>query len=372
MKVTDKNTITNMTISRKKISKLKMVGVISSILLLSLAIFSMIDGRSIALAQQQPVIPPLPQPNAPKVLKVNASGPALFVPDLGLASFYGPKFQKIPPGIIEQPGVFPCSGDPVKCGKPVPGTFDGLLENGNKDNITSVNATYKSIVNAGVQLKNHVYKITTTHFTWNSTDSELPTTQPGFTKPVPVIMGAQQHGASRIDRPDVPQISENPGGLMYGRCDVTDMNTSQKVANVFCHLMVGHLVNETNFYKYMRDDPLTPTLAIVIAASIPANTQLPGNWSPYCSSSTMCSAAQAQQFFPYSATGSPPDESLTKPPPFAYPVSLQYPRIGSIEAPGPSYEQPVSIKHQPFFFAFVVYPGADVRELKLEKTSSGK
>jgi hypothetical protein len=147
------------------------------------------------------------------------------------------------------------------------------------------------------------------------------------------------------------------------------MNTSKKVAEVFCHLMVGHLVKEASFYKYMRDDPATPNLAIVIAASIPANVPLPGNWSPFCASSTMCTAAEAQQFFPMKT-----DKALTEPPPFNYPVPIPYPRSGSVTAPTASSEQPVSLKGQPFFFVFLVYPGADIREipLKLENTSGGK
>jgi hypothetical protein len=362
--------------SKRNISKLKMTGIVSLILLLSIAIFSSTGGRSIALAQQQqPVTPPLPQANATKVLVANSSGPALYVPDLGLANFYGPAnpTQHILRGVVEQPGVFTCSGDPTKCHVAGPGTFNGTFEQANKHNVTTVTATFKSpnfVKDTGVQKPNHIYKITTTDFNWNSTNSELPTPQPGFAKTVSDVgIGGQQHGLTKIDRSDVPQISESPGVLTYGHCDVTDTNTSQKVANVFCHLMVGHLINETNFYKYMRDDPITPNLGIVILASIPAKVQLPGNWSPYCKGNTMCTADEAQGFFPMKT-----DEALTKTPPFAYPVPVPYPRSGSVAAPGPSFEQPVSLNGHPFFFAFVVYPGVDIHEfpLKLEKTSAGK
>ncbi len=347
--------------SKRNNSKVRKIGIIFAVLLLSVAIFSTAEIRSIALAQQ-PVIS-LPQANAPKLLKVTA-GPhgAFFEPDLGLASFYGPgnAASKIPAGLDEQKGVFKCSGDPIKCGNNMTGTFDGTFEQVNKHHVTTVTATFKSPVESGAQHKNHIYKITTTDFTWNSSLSALATPQPNFTKPVPVQLGGQQHGASRADRSDVNQISENPGVLTYGTCEVTDMNTTKTVGQTFCHLMVGHLVNETNFYRYMRDDPISPNLAIVIAASIPAKVKLPGDWSkaPIPCPNNICTPAQAQQFFPMGN-----DVALKSSLPFAYPVSIPYPRSGSIAAPGFSSEQPVSLNGQPFFFAFVVYPLADIREL---------
>lgn len=369
---TDKYTIRNRRTKTTSISlkrnnsKVRKTGIILAILLLSVAIFSTTEGRSIALAQQQPVIS-IPQANAPKLLKVTAGAHGAFVvPDLGLANFYGPAnaTNKIPAGLDEQKGVFKCSGDPIGCGNNMTGTFDGTFEQANKHHVTTVTATFKSPVESGVQHKNHIYKITTTDFTWNSSLSAAPTTQPDFTKPVPVQTGGHQHGVSRLDRSDVPEISENPGVLTYGTCDVTDMNTTKKVGQTFCHLMVGHLVNETNFYKYMRDDPTSPNLAIAIIASIPAGVKLPGDWSkaPVPCQNNICTAAQAQQFFPMGN-----DVALKTTAPFAYPVSIPYPRSGSITAPGPSSEQPVSLKGQPFFFAFVVWPLANIRELTVGK-----
>jgi hypothetical protein len=86
MKDTYRNTRTRTTPSKRNISKLKMTGVISSILLLSLAIFSATAGKSVVLAQQQQQSmsmmssSALPQPNANgTLLKANGSK-ALFEP----------------------------------------------------------------------------------------------------------------------------------------------------------------------------------------------------------------------------------------------------------------------------------------------------
>jgi hypothetical protein len=372
---TDKYTIRNRrtkptSISPKRNnSKVTKTGITLAILLLSVAIFSTTEGRSIALAQQQPVIS-IPQANAPQLLKVTSGAHgAFFVPDLGLASFYGPAnaANHIPAGLDEQKGVFNCSGDPIKCGKNITAaaSFDGTLEQGNKHHLTKITATFTSPVESGALHNNTAYKITATDFTWNTTLSEKATPQPDFTKPVPVKTGGQQHGVSLLDRSDVQQISENPGGFTYGPCDVMNMKAANHT-QAYCHFMVGHLLNETNFYKYMRDDPTSPNLAIAIVVSIPAGVKLPGDWSkaPIPCTNNICTADQAQQFFPMR------NDPALKPgsghPPVAYPVSIPYPRSGSapITAPGPSQEQPVSLKGQPFFFAFVVYPLADIREIK--------
>ena len=46
--------------------------------------------------------------------------------------------------------------------------------------------------------------------------------------------------------------------------------------NVFTHLMVGHLMNENVYYKNLRDEALTPNLALVFAVNILNDTELPG------------------------------------------------------------------------------------------------
>lgn len=349
---------------------MRKTGITLAILLLSaVAIFSATEGSSIALAQQQPVSS-IPQANAHKVLRVTSGAHgAFFVPDLGLATFYGPAnaTNHIPAGLDEQKGVFKCSGDPIGCGRNMTGTFDGTFEQGNKDKVTHVTATFKSPVKTGELITNDTFQITATAFTWNTSLSAKQTPQPDFTKPVPVKIGGIQHGLSLIDRSDVQQISENPGVLTYGPCDVMNMNTTTK-SQAYCHIMVGHLVNETSFYKYMRDDPTSPNLAIVIAASIPAGVKLPGDWSkaPIPCPNNICTADQAQQFFPMRN-----DVALKSPPPFNYPVSIPVPRSGSpVTHPGPSQEQPVSLKGQPFFFAFVVYPLADIREAAITQNQN--
>jgi hypothetical protein len=93
--------------------------------------------------------------------------------------------------------------------------------------------------------------------------------------------------------------------------------------NVFTHLMVGHLMNENVYYKNLRDEALTPNLALVFAVNILNDTELPGVG--------MLSAEEAQSFTPLSS-----DPSLENSPPFDYPIEFAEPRTGNDNIKEPS------------------------------------
>jgi len=66
------------------------------------------------------------------------------------------------------------------------------------------------------QIKGHVYKIILTDTDWNSPDASLPTENAEFAASVNNVGTHQiQHGASNIDRSDVPQLSNL--AFLYGQ-----------------------------------------------------------------------------------------------------------------------------------------------------------
>lgn len=344
----------------RNISKLKMAGIISSILLLSLAIFSTTEEMPIALAQQA---------NAPKLVKVNATN-GLFEANLGAANFYG-KGGVDPQAVFPPPGCPPSGLDPIKCGVSAgkDSMFNGTFDQGNAHHLTAATATFTSPITTGELKSGHTYKITITDNKWNNTDTRTPTIWPGFARTVNnVNLHCQlQHGASLIDRSEVPPIFECPGVMFYGHAIVTDITNGANtpVAKVFAHEMLGHIINQTNYFKYMRADPISPNLGIVIVANIPSDIPLPGQgWAKHCSKPNMCTAEEANGFFPL--TGDP---SLTHPPQFKYPITT--PPGTNITAPGVSYQQPVNLKDPHFFFATLVFPGANIHEVEMP-ASGGK
>jgi hypothetical protein len=296
----------------------------------------------------------LPQPdNNSTVLNVEATN-ALFQPAVGLTNVFGPE------GLFPFTDVFTCS-NALTCGVPagetegdnqgVEATFTGTFEEGNRNNLTSFEATYTSPVTYGPhQIEGHTYQMTLTDTMWNTPDSALPTRIPEFAANVNNVGFDQiQHGASHVDRSDVPQLSNL--AFLYGHAritDITDGNDTVVADDIFTHVMVGHVMDEKTFYRDLRDEAATPNLVFVFGVNIPNGVELPGVGQ--------LSAEQAQSFTPVSA-----DPSLSSPPQFDYPVSVPNPRNGTIAEPqSQSTTWPVANPEQPLYFSFLLYQDADI------------
>lgn len=116
------------------------------------------------------------------------------------------------------------------------------------------------------------------------------------------------------------------------------MSAGKKAAatNVFTHVMVAHVVNESAYYRDMTDVAASPTMAFLFAINIPSGVGIPNN--------TNLTATQAQSF-----TLLPSDQSLIATPQFIYPVKKQ-PNNRTISAPLPqSTIWPVDIPKQPLY-----------------------
>ena len=291
----------------------------------------------------------IPQPNSNTTLLDVEAGNAIFEPAAGLTNVFGPE------GLFPFTDVFKCA-DALTCGVSAGGEdakFVGKFEEGNKNNMTHYEATYTSPVTYGPhQIKDHVYKIILTDTQWNSPDSSLPTENAQFASSVNNVgMHQIQHGASSIDRSDVPQFSNL--AFLYGHAkiiDITNGNNTVVAEDIFTHVMVGHVMDENVYYQNMRDEALTPNLALVFAVNIPDDTELPGVGK--------LSAEQAQSFTPLSS-----DPSLEMNPPFNYPVEFAEPREDSVEEPADSQSAiwPVANKEQPLLFTFLVFQEVDVK-----------
>ncbi|MGH9976441.1 MAG: hypothetical protein ACRD8Z_11470 [Nitrososphaeraceae archaeon] len=289
--------------------------------------------------------PSIPQPNDNStVVKVEATN-ALFEPAAGLTNVFGPE------------GLFPFQNfscaDALTCGISAgeEAKFTGVFEQGNANNMTSYEAIYTSPVTYGPhQIAGHEYKITLTDLNWNSADSALPTRQPEFAAMVNDVGFNQiQHGASNIDRSDVPQLYDE--AFLYGHAMVTDItngNNTVVAKDIFTHVMVAHVMDENEYYKNLKDKALSPNMVFLFAVNIPNDTELPGVGS--------LSAEQAQSFTPLAD-----DESLDNSPPIDYPVNISTPREGEIDEPeSQSTVWPVANPNQPLLFSFLVYQNADI------------
>ncbi|MDQ4073922.1 MAG: hypothetical protein M3162_06410 [Thermoproteota archaeon] len=292
----------------------------------------------------------IPQPNDNNtILSVNASN-ALFEPAVGLTNVFGPE------------GLFPFENfncaDALTCGVSAGdnATFTGQFEkigDGNNNAVASYEATYTAPVTYGPhQIAGHTYKITLTDLEWNSTDAANPTQQPEFASSVNNVGFNQiQHGASNIDRSDVPQLSNM--AFLYGHAKVTDItngNNTDVATDIFTHVMVGHVMDENTFYTDLRDEALSPNIVFVFAVNIPNDTELPGVGS--------LSAEEAQSFTPVAT-----DPSLDNPPPVNYPVNIPEPRNDEdeVEEPEPqSTTWPVANPNQPLLFNFLVYQDTNI------------
>ncbi len=288
----------------------------------------------------------LPQPNDSPVVTAKASN-ALFEPAAGLANVFGPK------GLFPMTNVFKCA-DKLTCGVSAgsDAKFTGTFELNNKNGLTGYEAIYKSPVTYGPQqIAGHTYKLTLTDIQWNNNDVTKKTRQPDFTKQVNNVgMNQIQHGASYIDRSDIPQLFDN--AFLYGHVKVTDITGGKdKVVaqDVFTHVMVAHFMDQSKFYKDLTDTAKSKTMVILFAVNIPPDKSLPagvGKLSP----------EKAISFTPL-----PSDPALRHPPQFDYPVKLPAPDHGSIKKPLAETNWPVDNPKQPLFFTFLVFQNTDAK-----------
>lgn len=340
--------------------------VLASVLVMSIAIFSPIqrgfatttttnmtmetnnnqNGNTTTAASAEGSSSSLPQPNDNStILKAQASN-ALFEPAAGLSNVFGPG------GLFPFEDVFTCA-DALTCGVSAgeDATFSGTFEEGNENNLTEYTATYTSPVTYGPhQIEGHTYQIELTDTYWNSSDAAMPTRQAEFASMVNNVgLNQIQHGASMIDRSDVPQLYDH--AFLYGHARITDVtngNNTVVAEDVFTHVMVAHVMDEDAFYRNLKGSAASPTMVFLFTVNIPNDTELPGVGS--------LTPEQAQGFTPL-----PTDPSLTNPPPVGYPVELPAPREGTVEEPEPqSTIWPVANPNQPLLFNFLVYQDAQV------------
>jgi hypothetical protein len=230
-------------------------------------------------------------------------------------------------------------------------TFAGTFEEGNRNNLTGYTATYTSPVTYGPQqIKGHTYKIELTDTRWNSTDAAMPTRQAEFARMVNNVGFNQiQHGASLVDRSDVPQLYDH--AFLYGHAKVTDItngNNTVVAKDIFTHVMVAHVMDENTFYRNLKGSAASPAMVFVFTVNIPSGKDLPGVGS--------LTPEKAQGYTPL-----PSDPSLSNPPPVSYPVQIPHPRNGTLDKPEPqSTTWPVDNPNQPLLFNFLVYRDSQV------------
>ena len=346
-------------ISKKTKGSVLMAGaVLASVLVMSIAVFSPIQGGfatttnttmdnnqngNVSTAGTEAS---LPQPNDENtILKAQASN-ALFEPAAGLSNVFGPG------GLFPFEDVFTCA-DALTCGVSAGDNamFTGTFEEGNENNLTGYTATYTSPVTYGPhQIEGHTYQIELTDTEWNSSDAAMPTRQAEFASMVNNVgLNQIQHGASLVDRSDVPQLYDH--AFLYGHARVTDItngNNTVVAEDVFTHVMVAHVMDQDAFYSNLKGSAASPTMVFLFAINIPNDTELPGVGS--------LSPEEAQGFTPL-----PTDPSLSNPPPVGYPVEIPAPGEGTIEAPEPqSTVWPVANPNQPLLFNFLVYQDTQV------------
>lgn len=288
----------------------------------------------------------MPQPNDDSVVLKAEASDALFEPAAGLSNVFGPD------GLFPFEDIFDCA-DSLECGVSAgdDAKFMGTFEEGNENDLTGYTATYTSPVTYGPhQIEGHTYEIELTDTEWNSSDAAMPTRQAEFTKMVNNVGFNQiQHGASMIDRSDVPQLYDH--AFLYGHAkvtDITDGNNTVVAEDVFTHVMVAHVMDEEAFYQNLKGTAASPTMVFLFAINIPNDTELPGVGE--------LSAEEAQSFTPL-----PGDPSLDNPPPVNYPVEIPEQRDGEIDEPeSQSTTWPVANPDQPLLFNFLIYQDAEI------------
>ena len=334
-----------------QLDKTKMIATITSIVVLYLATVTATQTQyHLALAQDEEksmmtMSSSLPQPNANGTLLKVEGTKAIFEPAAGLSNVFGPK------GLFPFTEVFKCA-DALTCGVSAgeASKFTGTFEQGNPNNMTKYEATYTSPVTYGPhQIKGHTYKITLKDTEWNSADAALPTKNAEFSQQVNNVGFNQiQHGASQIDRSDVPQLYDL--AFLYGHAKVTDItngNNTDVAKDIFTHVMVAHVMDEKAYYRSLKDGAKSPTLVLLFGVNIPNDTELPGIGK--------LTAEKAQSFTPLST-----DPSLKTSPHFDYPVKMDPPRTEQIDKPkSQSAIWPVANPKQPLFFTFLVFQNVD-------------
>ena len=102
--------------------------------------------------------------------------------------------------------------------------------------------------------------------------------------------------------------------------DITNGNNTIVAKDIFTHVMVAHVMDESGYYRNLKDKALSPNMVFLFAVNIPNDTELPGVGS--------LSAEEAQSFTPIAN-----DESLDNSPPIDYPINIPAPREGEIDEP---------------------------------------
>lgn len=326
------------------------VAVTASMLLLSIAFSSQLTARGIANATDNMNITgtaKLPQPNDPSKIVHAMSTNAIYEPSAGKSHVFSPD------------GLFPffnktfTCGDSLACGVSAgaDAKFEGTFEQGNGHNLTGYTATYTSPITYGPQqMAGHTYKLILTDTIWNSTDAAMPTRQAEFARMVNNVGFDQiQHGASHVDRSDVPQLFDT--AFLYGHAkvmDVTNGNNTMVAQNIFTHVMIAHVMNETSYYRSLRDDAKSPTMVFLFAINIPSGVDLPGKVPSL-------TPEQAQSFTPL-----PTDPALSAAPQFAYPVQIEHAGMTVSSPMSQSTTWPVDNPKQPLLFNFLIYKDTQV------------
>lgn len=195
----------------------------------------------------------------------------------------------------------------------------------------------------------HTCRVELVDIKWNNDDpaqTPLPTRTPDFLVAGDgVAFDQYHHGHSMIDGADLP-LTWNKVTL-YGHANVYDEPDGGKVVaeNIFLHLMVGKVVDETSFYSDGQNNDGTPLVVLMFLVNVPSGVVLPGDIGPLTSE-------QAQSFTPLSD-----DLSLTNPPPFEYAMLAEW----GADAEEPlSQSAPWSVDKptQPVFFTFLFFTEA--------------
>jgi len=323
-------------------SKLKMTGVVLSILMLSLAIISTSNGNSMALAQSS-------SPGE-KVIKITGSG-AKLMPSVGITNVFGTD----PPGLFpKQP--FTCI-DPGKSTCPLDAKdakFIGTFEKGNSNNLTSYTFNYTSPIDSRpAQIKGHTYMVKLTDLKWNGTDAAKQTPQPEFARVANnSIFNQPMHGLTNIDRKDVPQLFNK--ATLFGHAlvkDITNGNNTVVVKSAFTHLMFMHFVDPKLYYTTLGDPAKSPDMVLVDVANFCHQDLKKGDACILPNGEHYSTPGEGQKYFP------PKSARLGAPPPIKYPVN------GTINAPKVvDGEWPVdnTATNNPFYFLFFIIPKPNV------------
>ncbi|WP_415281984.1 hypothetical protein [Candidatus Nitrososphaera sp. FF02] len=274
-------------------------------------------------------------------VKAFAGSTALYEPNAGKTNVFGPG------------GIFPffndtfSCGDAITCGVQTDASFRGVFSEGAENAFV---ARYEAPITYGDhQVAGHTYRVELVDTKWNNDSLEqtpLPTRTPDFLLAGDgVAFDQYQHGHSMVDRADVPLFWNKVA--MYGHVNVYDESDNDRLVaeNLFMHLMVGTVVDETAVYADMQNNPATPLVVAMFIVNIPSGVVLPGDIGPLTSE-------QAQSFTPLSD-----DLSLTNPPPINY---AQLAEWGvDVQEPMPQ-STPWSVDNptQPVFFTFLLFTNA--------------